>query len=399
MYKERFNLSWDSHTTHLREMLHSMLRSNELTDVTLVCDDKTQFKAHKIVLSACSSVFRSIIIGLPQNNSVIYLKGINHQEMESILEFMYLGVATFYQERLNEFLNVAKSFEIKEMCKNTDLDCHENDVEPSVNTEESDLSTNINSKAEMMYDDNTTLDTSGMKSNKLSNKESKMMNYDETPVDTQELNLNLYSNKEGEMMNYDETPVNTQVLNLNKVSDRGAEMMNDAEIPVEIDNSELLKNSNYEEEMMNDAGTSEDTEESNLLKNSDSKEEIMNADKTVHMEESDILQNNDSLAKNSSKNIVLKTRSHKKKVDGMFLCDQCKTQFTTTRSLNRHIQSIHEGVKFDCDQCNYQATQLAGLKTHIMGKHEGTKFHCNTCGQQFSFQSSLNKHIKLNKCS
>jgi len=96
-------------------MLYEMRKSDHLTDVTLVCDDKQQFKAHKIVLSACSSVFKSIINDLPQNSSVIYLRGIQHQEMESVLEFMYLGVATFYQERMNGFLNVAKNLEVKEI--------------------------------------------------------------------------------------------------------------------------------------------------------------------------------------------------------------------------------------------------------------------------------------------
>ena len=42
--------------------------------------------------------------------------------MESILEFMYLGVATFYQERMNEFLNVAKTLEIKEISKDVEFD-------------------------------------------------------------------------------------------------------------------------------------------------------------------------------------------------------------------------------------------------------------------------------------
>ena len=121
MTQEKYNLNWHTYSDHLREMLHEMMKSNELTDVTLVCDDKRQFKAHKIVLSACSSVFKSIINGLPQNSSVIYLRGIQHQEMESILEFMYLGVATFYQERMNEFLNVAKSLEIKEISKDIEF--------------------------------------------------------------------------------------------------------------------------------------------------------------------------------------------------------------------------------------------------------------------------------------
>ena len=47
-----------TYSDHLREMLHEMMKSHELTHVTLICDDKRQFKAHKIVLSACSSVFK-----------------------------------------------------------------------------------------------------------------------------------------------------------------------------------------------------------------------------------------------------------------------------------------------------------------------------------------------------
>ena len=54
MNQEKYNLNWHTYLDHLREMLHEMMKSNELTDVTLVCDDKRQFKAHKIVLSACS---------------------------------------------------------------------------------------------------------------------------------------------------------------------------------------------------------------------------------------------------------------------------------------------------------------------------------------------------------
>ena len=113
----KYNLNWDAYSDHLREKLNEMLKTNELTDVTLVCDDKKQFKAHRIILSACSEVFKSIIHHLPLNSSVIYLKGIQHQEMQSILEFLYLGEATLDEERMTEFLNVAKNLEIKEIGK------------------------------------------------------------------------------------------------------------------------------------------------------------------------------------------------------------------------------------------------------------------------------------------
>ena len=76
MHKEKYNINWHTYSDHLKEMLHEMMKSNELEVVTLVCDDKKQFKAHKIVLSACSSVFRRIIKDLPKNVSVINLRGI-----------------------------------------------------------------------------------------------------------------------------------------------------------------------------------------------------------------------------------------------------------------------------------------------------------------------------------
>ena len=140
MNQEKYNLNWHTYSDHLRGMLHEMMKSNELTDVTLVCDDKKQFRAHKIVLSACSSVFKCIISDLPQNCSVIYLRGIQHQEMESILEFMYLGVATFYQDRMNEFLNVAKNLEIKEISKDVEFD---NENESNEEAEIPDNETNL----------------------------------------------------------------------------------------------------------------------------------------------------------------------------------------------------------------------------------------------------------------
>ena len=44
MNQEKFNLTWHTYTDHLREMLHNLLFSEDLTDVTLVSEDKKRFK-------------------------------------------------------------------------------------------------------------------------------------------------------------------------------------------------------------------------------------------------------------------------------------------------------------------------------------------------------------------
>merc|ERR1712126_677308 len=79
-------MGWSSHTEPLKKLFQEMLSSNELSDVTLVCDDKIRFHSHKLVLSACSPVFQSIISENTLPNQSIFLKGIHSQEMKKKLK-------------------------------------------------------------------------------------------------------------------------------------------------------------------------------------------------------------------------------------------------------------------------------------------------------------------------
>ena len=93
-----------------------MMTSEEFADVTLVTDDMKQLRAHRNILSACSPVFKSILqIDNNSPNSVIYMRGVQSSEIESIMQFIYLGETSFHGERTNEFLLVSKSLEILEL--------------------------------------------------------------------------------------------------------------------------------------------------------------------------------------------------------------------------------------------------------------------------------------------
>jgi len=111
MHEDKFTLTWHTYSDHLRDILKEMSSDDSFADVTLVTDDNKQMKAHRNILSACSSVFKDILqINTNNNHPVIYLRGIQHSEMQSILQFIYLGEAKLNSKRMNEFLTVAKKF-------------------------------------------------------------------------------------------------------------------------------------------------------------------------------------------------------------------------------------------------------------------------------------------------
>ena len=99
-----------------------LMRSRRHSDVTLVSDDQVRFPVHSFVLTASSKVFSQILDDSHKSlDQLVFLKGIEHQEIESLLQFMYLGVARFHQDRVNQFLRAAKDLKIKEISDGVDL--------------------------------------------------------------------------------------------------------------------------------------------------------------------------------------------------------------------------------------------------------------------------------------
>ena len=134
MVQQKYNLTF-SHSDHWKDMLKKMITTEEFADVTLVTDDMKQLRAHRNILSACSPVFKSILqIDNNSPNSVIYMRGVQSSEIESIMQFIYLGEARFYEARMNEFLLVSKSLEIRDLA--TGIELNEEAQTPEQNLEQ-----------------------------------------------------------------------------------------------------------------------------------------------------------------------------------------------------------------------------------------------------------------------
>ena len=114
--QEKYNITWPSYSDHLKNMMKELMMNEDFSDVTLVTEDKKQIKANIHILTACSPVFKDILKKNKNSSPIMYLRGIQYTELESIMQFIYLGEATLYKERMEEFLAVARSLKIKQLC-------------------------------------------------------------------------------------------------------------------------------------------------------------------------------------------------------------------------------------------------------------------------------------------
>ena len=70
-------------------------------------------QVHKVILSACSNFFKSLLRRNPHNHPLLYLKGVKYSDLLCVLNFMYHGEVNVAQEDLNSFLAVAEDLQVK----------------------------------------------------------------------------------------------------------------------------------------------------------------------------------------------------------------------------------------------------------------------------------------------
>ncbi|KAK9507633.1 hypothetical protein O3M35_007446 [Rhynocoris fuscipes] len=112
MSSPHYSLRWNNHQSHLLTAFDTLLQNETLVDVTLVCEE-TSFKAHKVVLSACSPYFQRIFSETPCKHPVIVLKDLRGWEVQAIVDFMYRGEISVGQEQLSSLIKAAESLQVR----------------------------------------------------------------------------------------------------------------------------------------------------------------------------------------------------------------------------------------------------------------------------------------------
>ncbi|EDW03774.1 GH11419 [Drosophila grimshawi] len=117
--QQQFCLKWNSYSSNLAITFSNLFKSDLLADVTLSCDGAV-FRAHKLILAACSKKFADLFENTPTNGQcVIILEATTPDNMAALLEFMYKGEVHVSQEALNSFLKSAESLQVKGLSTET----------------------------------------------------------------------------------------------------------------------------------------------------------------------------------------------------------------------------------------------------------------------------------------
>ena len=128
---EKFCLKWNDFQQNIISSYHTLRDNFDFSDVTLVCDEIEEIKAHRIILTASSPFFNTVLKRNNHSHPTIYMRGLKSKDLVAIVDFIYHGEAKIYQDDLDGFLALAKELQLKGLTgsQNDSKNNEENNVE------------------------------------------------------------------------------------------------------------------------------------------------------------------------------------------------------------------------------------------------------------------------------
>ena len=369
MSKGKYIFTWSHFNLNLNVNLEELLHKNFYTDVTLVSDDLVQFPAHKFVLSASSTVLKDILLNNPHSQPIIYLRGINQVELNSIIKIMYLGKAQVHQKRIDAFFDVGRQLKIKQLSQlliqNEDV-VHANlRTSPVKNTGHNDEKEVKLSIDQVISTTAETFESNHFKNvikNEISKQTFKCEICGENFKSKARLNQHI-KNKHKQCARYK-----------CEICEHTATRKIDLKKHKESIHDGVRYSCNCCSYMATEVGS------------------LKTHKKSVH---EGLRFPCNSCNYKATQLSSLKTHKESVHKGVRYFCVTCNYQASTRSGLLRHKKAVHEGVRYSCDSCDYEATQMSCLKIHKQAIHEAVRYSCNFCEYGATKQSNLQRHTKI----
>ncbi|XP_065208877.1 uncharacterized protein LOC135837501 isoform X2 [Planococcus citri] len=114
---QHYCLRWNNYQSNMTSVFYQLLRTGAFVDVTLTCNENS-LKAHKVVLSACSSYFQKLLTDNPCKHPTIILpQEVGFNDLKFIIDFVYRGEINVSEAELQSLLKTADHLKIKGLCE------------------------------------------------------------------------------------------------------------------------------------------------------------------------------------------------------------------------------------------------------------------------------------------
>lgn len=123
--EEAFCLKWNDFHTSLTSTFTELRAESDLLDATIFCEGQL-VRAHKLVLSASSTIFRQLFRNNDQSllhhsqtvEPVLMMWDVKSEDLKLLLDFMYQGQVNVAHENLNSFLALAERLQVRGLTSN-----------------------------------------------------------------------------------------------------------------------------------------------------------------------------------------------------------------------------------------------------------------------------------------
>ena len=330
MTGEKVNLSWNSFTEATVSAFRHLGASRDFADVTLACEDGQAVQAHKAILSTCSPVLGKILLQIPphQNHPFLFMKGMKKEEIDQMLDFIYVGEVLVEKENLENFLETANELKIAGLTltntdsKEDDHNGSESPLEETHQTFDHDPLVKLEAESEMVK---------GMGQG------------------------NSCSTCQKEFST--RTNLKAHILAMHEKNDVSCTLC-DYE-------TNCQNNLRRHKQRMHTAGKtkSKGTDEANSEPGNESVEAL----EILEEPEIEVFDNSSEPTDVKVLNKIEPWNSFEDAQDA--ICQVCEKHFHNKGNLKKHKLAIHENVKHACKFCSFQSGFAANLKSHVKNKH------------------------------
>ncbi|XP_045610521.1 uncharacterized protein [Procambarus clarkii] len=130
-------LKWRDHHSTFFRMLSSVRKKEMYCDATIACEGRF-YPVHKLVLSTCSEYFERMFDVADKQHLMIVLADIPYENLETLLDFMYIGEVNVLQSDLSNFMKAAECLKIKGLAEPTETNPRKECVDSKRNLSQKD---------------------------------------------------------------------------------------------------------------------------------------------------------------------------------------------------------------------------------------------------------------------